>query len=180
MQIVDMKTLTDTQLTQAAQMLTDELPLGWETFEDAMEEIMDLFADEPDGVFLAAVENGEVLGWCGILPEYDGNVCELHPIVVRGDQQGKGIGTALMYAIEKRAKEKGALTMYLGADDELPGGETSFGDVDLYDNLPKRMQEFEPGTHQSAFYLKLGYKIVGVIPDANGKGKPDIFFAKQL
>jgi hypothetical protein len=33
---------------------------------------------------------------------------------------------------------------------------------------------------QDEFYQKLGYVIVGVIPDANGFGKPDIFMAKRL
>ena len=34
--------------------------------------------------------------------------------------------------------------------------------------------------HPYAFYQKLGYTIVGVIPDANGLGKPDILMAKSL
>jgi len=33
----------------------------------------------------------DVIGWCGILPEYNGHVFELHPLVVQHDQQGKGI-----------------------------------------------------------------------------------------
>ena len=65
MQIVDMKTLDAARLAQAAQMLTDELPQGWATFDDAMEEIDELFNHEDGELFLAAVENGEVLGWCG-------------------------------------------------------------------------------------------------------------------
>jgi len=180
MKIVDMKTLNTSQLKQAAQVLTNELPLGWEKFEEAMEEINMLLTDEPGAVLLAAVENDDVVGWCGILPQYNGNAYELHPLVVCRSQQGKGVGTALMNAITKCAKEKGGLTLYLGADDEAPGGETSFANVNLYDNLPKRIQEFEPGAHQSAFYLKLGFKVVGVVPDANGEGKPDIIFAKRL
>jgi len=65
--------------------------------------------------------------------------------------------------------------------DEIPlGGETSFANADLYDDLPKRIQEYNPGTHQTAFYLKLGFKIVGVMPDANGIGKPDIYLTKRL
>ena len=181
MNIVNMKILTEPQRVQAAQMLTDELPQGWETLQDAMDEVNELLDDdEPDAVFLAAMEGDEVVGWCGMLPEYNGNVYELHPLVVRDDQQGKGVGTALMHAIEKCAKDKGGLTMMLGADDEKPGGETSLANADLYDNLPKRIQAFEPGTHQTAFYLKLGYKVVGVVPDANGKGKPDIILAKKL
>ena len=179
MKIIPMQDLTAAQLTQAGQMLTNELPRGWATLADAMEELADLLADT-GAMLLAATEGDMVLGWCGILPQYDGNAYELHPLVVRGDRQGQGIGAALMQAIEKCAKDKGALTLYLGADDEKPGGETSFANVDLFDNLPERMKNFDPGTHQAAFYLKQGYQVVGVIPDANGKGKPDIMMAKSL
>ena len=34
--------------------------------------------------------------------------------------------------------------------------------------------------HPANFYLKLGYVIVGIIPDANGMGKPDILMAKRV
>lgn len=185
MTIVNMDTLDRHQLGQAAQMLTDELPLGWATLDDAMEEVVTLLdkdAQEPGALFLAAIDSGtdEVIGWCGILPEYSGRVFELHPLVVRRDQQGKGIGKKLLSAIEAAAKEKGGLTLYLGADDEAPGGETSFANVDLYDNLPRHINEFDPGQHQTAFYIKCGFKVVGVVPDANGRGKPDIMLAKAL
>ena len=180
LEIVNMLTLCDTQLKRAAQMLTAELPLGWATLADAMEEITGLLSLDDGSVFLAAVENNKVAGWCGILPEYNGNVYELHPLVVRKDMQGRGIGSMLIEAVTAAAKEKGGLTLMLGADDECPGGETSFANVDLYDDLPRRLREFEPGTHQSAFYIKHGFKVVGVMPDANGKGKPDIMLAKSI
>jgi len=183
--IINMQTLNENQRAQAAQMLTDELPAGWKTFDDAMEEVADRVDNiECDGdgesLFLAAVENNEVLGWVGMLPSYSGKVYELHPLVVRRDRQGRGVGTQLVQAIEAAAKSQGGITMQLGADDERPGGETSLANVDLYDNLPHLIKEFEPGTHQAAFYMKLGYKIIGVMPDANGIGKPDIFFGKRL
>ena len=180
MEIVNMQTLNHTQLTQAAQILTDELPLGWATLADANAEVNERWNDEPDALFLAAVDDGDVVGWCGILPQYDGKVFELHPLVVRHDQQKKGIGASLVREISNVARERGGLTIWAGADDEKPGGETSFANVDLFDNLPKRIQEFNPGTHQAAFYMKLGFKIVGVMPDANGIGKPDIYLAKRL
>ena len=180
MKIVNMQTLNQMQRTQAAQILSDELPLGWPTLAAAEAEVNERWRDEPDTLFLAAVDNGEVVGWCGILPHYDGKVFELHPLVVRHDQQRKGIGSALVSEIENAARERGGLTLWAGADDEKPGGETSFANVDLLDNLPKRIQEFNPGTHQAAFYMKLGFKIVGVMPDANGVGKPDIYLAKHL
>ena len=180
MTIVDMKQLSEAELRQAAQMLVDELPQGWETLAEAEEEISDLLAEDADASLIAAKDNDQVIGWCGILPEYNGKVFELHPLVVRRDYQRRGVGQKLMERIEQIARERGGLTMYLGADDELPVGETSFANVDLYDNLTKRIEEFDPGTHQTAFYLKLGYQIVGVLPDANGIGKPDIFMAKRL
>jgi len=185
MEIINMRTLDEDWRIQAAQMLTDELPLGWATLASALEEVSDrLDSVERDGsgesLFLAAVDGEEVLGWIGMLPSYGGKVYELHPLVVRHDRQRRGIGTMLVRALEKEAKNRGGLTMWLGADDEGPGGETSFANVDLYDNLPQRIMAFDPGTHQAAFYMKQGFKIIGVMPDANGRGKPDIFMAKSL
>ena len=185
MKIVNMQTLTQHQRAQAAQMLTDELPLGWENFAEALEEVVELVDEvERDGdgesLCLAAIEGHDVLGWIGMQPSYGGKVYELHPLVVRRDKQGLGIGTMLVQALEQAAKDRGGLTIFLGADDEKPGGETTLANADLYDDLPKRLKEFEPGTHQTAFYMKLGYKIVGVMPDANGIGKPDIIMAKRL
>jgi len=179
MNIVNMNALDESQLGQAAQMLLDELPQGWSDFDDAMGEVNELLG-EPDFLLLAAVDGGEVAGWGGMQPHYDGNVFELHPLVVRRGWQGKGVGRDLVCALEEAARARGALTFWAAADDEKPGGETSFANADLYDGLPERIRNFEPGAHQSAFYLKLGFKIVGVMPDANGKGKPDIFLAKAL
>jgi aminoglycoside 6'-N-acetyltransferase I len=34
--------------------------------------------------------------------------------------------------------------------------------------------------HPYEFYQKMGFAIVGVMPDANGIGKPDIYMAKRL
>lgn len=179
MEIVNMASLSPAQIAEAAIILSDSLPLGWPTRDDALEEIRERLV--PDNTLLAAVEGGNVLGWGGILePGYDGRVFEIHPLAVRRDLRGRGIGREIVLALEGAARAQGGLTITLGADDEVDGGETSLANVDLYDGLPGRIARFEPGTHQSGFYLKLGYTIIGVVPDANGVGKPDIIFGKRL
>ena len=92
----------------------------------------------------------------------------------------QGIGRAIVAALEDGARKQGGLTIYAGADDERDDGETSLANVDLYDDLPGKISSLSPGAHQSDLYFKLGYKIIGVMPDANGIGKPDIFPAKRL
>lgn len=179
MNIINMTQATKTQIDQAAHMLTESIPCGWPTLQDALDEIEQLLV--PGNTLLAAIENAEVIGWGGILaPIYNGNVFELHPLVVHSDKRNRGVGRAIVTALENEARKQGGLTIYLGADDERGEGETSLANANLFDDLPGKLQNFDPGTHQSAFYLKLGYQIIGVMPDANGKGKPDIYFGKRL
>lgn len=179
MEIVNMTKLNEIQIIQAAQILTDSLPAGWPTLDHALNEIKNLFVQ--GNICLAVIENDVVIGWGGILgPKYNGHVFELHPLAVRNDKRRQGIGRALVTALENEARKQGGLTIYLGADDEVGDGETSLANVDLYEDLPEKLSNFNPGTHQAGFYLKLGYKIIGVMPDANGYGKPDIFFGKRL
>jgi len=178
LEIINMEQLNSDQLVQAAQILTDSIPEGWPTLRDALDEINRLLV--PENTLLAAVENEVVVGWGGILPEYGGKVFELHPLAVRSDRRGQGIGSAIVAALEDEARRRGGLTIRVGADDERDGGETSLANADLYDDLPGKIRDFSPGTHQSGFYMKLGYKIIGVMPDANGPGKPDIFLGKRL
>lgn len=178
MEIINMTQLNRTQIIQAAQILTDSLPIGWPTLQDALEEINKLLFSE--NTLLVAVENDIVLGWGGILPEYNGNVYEIHPLAVCSDRQKQGIGRSIVTVLENEARKLGGLTIHVGADDERGNGEASFANVDLYDDLPGKIINFFPGTYQSGFYLKLGYKIIGVMPNANGIGKHDIYFGKRL
>lgn len=179
MQIINMTQVNKAQIIQAARILTDSLPIGWSTLQDAMDEIKERLI--PENTLLVAVEDGIVLGWGGILaPTYNGNVFELHPLAVRSNKRNQGIGRTIVTALEDEARKQGGLTIHLGADDEIGDGETSFANVDLFDDLPGKINNFTAGTHQSGFYLKLGYKIIGVMPNANGIGKPDIYFGKEL
>jgi aminoglycoside 6'-N-acetyltransferase I len=69
--------------------------------------------------------------------------------------------------------------LWAGSDDE--NGETSLSGTDLYQDIPGSIRDIRNlGGHPFEFYLRLGFRITGVMPDANGPGKPDIFLAKRL
>jgi aminoglycoside 6'-N-acetyltransferase I len=151
---------------------------AWETMPEAHDEIREIRAK---GFIRVAIDDTghQVLGWIGGLPEYDGNVWELHPLVVQPAHQRQGIGRALVADFEQQVATRGGLTVILGSDDE--DDMTSLAGVDLYDQLPEKLaniQNFKQ--HPYEFYLKCGYSLIGVVPDANGRGKPDIILGKRI
>ena len=55
------------------------------------------------------------------------------------------------------------------------------GGIDLYPNVLGHLIKIENlRGHPYEFYQRLGFEIVGVMPDANGFGKPDIYMAKRV
>jgi aminoglycoside 6'-N-acetyltransferase I len=126
------------------------------------------------------VDGDIVAGWVGGLPEYDGRVWELHPMVVRRDRRRQGIGRALVAAFESEARSRGAFTATLGTDDD--SGMTSLAGVDLYTDLPRHIAALRDlgRSHPFLFYRKAGFVVTGVMPDANGPGRPDIYMSKRL
>jgi aminoglycoside 6'-N-acetyltransferase I len=74
---------------------------------------------------------------------------------------------------------RGGLSIRLGSDDE--DGMTTLANCDLYDNLPDKIANIRNlKGHPYEFYQKCGYTITGVVPDANGRGKPDIIMGKRV
>ncbi len=169
-------------IEQAAVLLHDAFhgrTESWQDLDSARREVMESLA--PERISRVAVDaRGKVLGWIGGMPSYRGRVWELHPLVVAVDQRRRGIGRALVEDLERILAERGARTLWLGSDDE--NGETSLSAADLYADIPEAIRAFRKigGEHPCEFYFRLGFRITGVLPDANGPGKPDIFFAKRV
>jgi aminoglycoside 6'-N-acetyltransferase I len=178
--IVDLATDSD-RIAQTAKLLHESFrsrSAAWPDFASARAEVMSTL-DGPRLSRVALDDAGNVVGWIGAEPQYDGLVWEIHPLVVAEHSRRQGIGRALVADIEALVADRGGLTLWLGSDDEL--GETSLANVDLYTNLAERLANFRAGAeHPAPFYQRLGFRIAGVLPDANGRGKPDIFFAKKI
>jgi aminoglycoside 6'-N-acetyltransferase I len=167
---------------QMAQLLVDAFREhwadAWKTFADGLEEVEEML--EAERICRVALDDdGNLLGMIGGIPQYDGNVWELHPLAVQPDLQGRGIGRALAADFEEQVRLRGGLTIMLGTDDE--DGMTSLSDVDLYDDLWRKVTRIRNlKGHPYEFYQKMGYIITGVVPDANGLGKPDILMSKRV
>lgn len=170
MQIIRLQAEDGKLLLAAATLLVEGFhehwPDAWPDLEAALEEVRG--AVVPENICRAAVDDrGELLGWIGGQPAYDGNVWELHPLVVWPERQSEGIGRALVADFETQVAARGGLTITLGTDDEA--NLTSLGGVDLYPNPLAHLAAIRNRRrHPYEFYLRCGF------------GKPDILMAKRV
>ena len=182
MRIIDLEPSNERLIRQIAAMLIEGFkltaPTAWPDIDGAVAEVRESLGD--DRLSRVAVdEDGAPLGWIGGIRQYNGHAWEIHPLVVRPDLQGSGIGRALVSDFEQRLAKRGADTIFLGTDDEQ--GMTSLGGIDLYPEVTDHIRNIRNlRRHPYEFYQKPGFIIVGVMPDANGPGKPDILMAKRV
>ena len=182
MKIIDLQFNDEAAIQQVATLLVEGFkehwPDAWPDLASELQEVHESF--ETGRISRIAIDKSEtVLGWIGGIRQYDGNVWELHPLVVKPGYQRQGIGRALVTDLEERIWERGGLTLWLGTDDE--DGMTTLAGVNLYPNVWDHVAQIKNlRGHPYEFYQKLGFVIVGVMPDANGPGKPDIYMAKRV
>jgi aminoglycoside 6'-N-acetyltransferase I len=179
--IIDLVTCPEHYREQAAVILfkafdSRNIP-AWPTLDDARKEVAECTI--ASYICIGYCVNETLLGWVGLRPMYD-VTWELHPMVVLPEYQGMRIGYRLDVEIEAIARQRGIIGIALGTDDE--NGETSLSSKDLEQcDFGDEIKNIEnKAMHPYEFYLKCGYRIVGVIPDANGFGKPDIWMWKRV
>jgi aminoglycoside 6'-N-acetyltransferase I len=178
MWIVNLVDRDETSRKAVAKLLIEGFTTSWQIPEEASAEVEESLVEGRISR-VACDESGAILGWIGGFSSYDGNVWELHPLVVATAHQRKGIGRALVSDFEDQARARGGITVWLGSDDE--DGRTSLSGRNLYPDVWKQIAGIRNlRDHPYEFYQKVGYVIVGVVPDANGPGKPDILMAKSL
>jgi aminoglycoside 6'-N-acetyltransferase I len=168
-------------IDNAADLLTNTFTgLGknaWPDFESAKSEVLECVAES--NICLGLFEDEFILVWIGLRPMYE-RTWELHPLVVRRERQRHGLGRSIVAEAERRAVELGIAGIVLGTDDET--GSTNLSQLDLdWDNILSALADIKNlSDHPYEFYVKCGYSVVGAIPDANGRRKPDIWMWKRL
>lgn len=181
MRIDKLESSDQVAIEQAAEALVAGFPImapgAWPDLESGRQEVHE--ALEEGRICLVARDNdGVVQGWIGGRFSY-AQVWELHPLVVHPQAQKCGIGRQLVEALEKEVKQHGGLTILLGTDDQADM--TTLSGIDLYQDTWSHVTGIRNlRGHPYEFYQKCGYTIVGVVPDANGYGKPDIMMAKRI
>jgi aminoglycoside 6'-N-acetyltransferase I len=179
--LADFKMLAAAPHAEAATVLRTalaKLPSAYQASGEAEAEVKLRLADD-DWLGYAVLDDERLVGWIGALRTYDRG-WEIHPLVVAPDRQRRGIGSTLLSALEDRARREGVLTLFLGSDDDY-GGTSLFGQ-DLWPDVAGNAATVEatPHGHALTFYRRHGYQVVGLLPDVNGAGRPDILMAKRL
>ena len=181
MTIVGLDELGPDTLEQLAQLTLpaarEHAPEWLPDLPAAREEIADALA--PGKIARVLLDaSGDPVGWVAAFHDW-GQVWELHPLIVAIEHQRRGHGRHLVREIERIAAAEGALTMTLSTSDTT--GATSLGGVDLYDDTFGRLARIElRHPHAVEFWRRIGYHIVGALPDAEGPGKPSIHLARRL
>jgi aminoglycoside 6'-N-acetyltransferase I len=150
---------------------------AWPAPASALQEVKECIA--APNMCIGICVNNVLAGWVGLRPMYE-KTWELHPLVIAPQHQHKGLGTLLIRELEEKAREQGIIGILLGTDDETYS--TSLSQQELTgDNICHAIMNIRNmKKHPYEFYQKCGYVIVGVIPNANGVRKPDIWMWKNL
>ncbi len=180
--VVDLRAEDSEAIRQAASLIVEGFremdPHAWPTIESALE-VGGGTLEEGHISRVAVDETGAVLGLIGGLPAYRGRVWEIHPLVVRPDLQGRGIGRTLVNDFAELVRERGGITISVGTDDTE--SMTTLSGVDLYPNVWEHVAQIRNlRGHPYEFYQNMDFVITGVVPDATGPGKPDIIMAKRV
>ena len=177
--IVDLRSLDTSQLESVAALThaaaREHAPTWLPTIADAHVTIAEA-RDRFGRVMLGA--DGSPIGWIAAGHAW-GRIWDLHPLIVDVAHQRRGVGRTLVREVEREATRAGALVLSLGTSDTTHA--TSVSEVDLFDEPLRRLASLSfRASHSTQFWLRIGFKLVGVIPDAEGPGQPSLQLAKRL
>ena len=154
----------------------EHFPRWLPTLKDARAEVDDASADGHIARVLLG-SDGEPRGFISGVHVY-GKTWEIHPLVIAPEHHGKGHGRLLVTELESMASARGAGVIIVGTADETKA--TSLSNDDLWDDPIKALAEMKvKAGHPVGFWLHIGYSLVGVTPDAEGRGMPSINLAKR-
>jgi aminoglycoside 6'-N-acetyltransferase I len=176
-EIVEMQINNELWVNESATLISHSFPHAYPTIKEGREVVSTI--TEHGSIALVAIQKQHVIGIIGAIPQYGVTGWELHPLAVDPSFRKQNIGRQLVEALEEKVRLLGGVMIYLGTDDEFD--QTSLSGVDLFDEMYEKIKAIENHkNHPYSFYVKCGYQITGLMPDANGLGRPDIIMSKRI
>ena len=134
---------------------------------------------DKENICIGMKKGEELIGLVGLRPMYD-KTWELHPMAIKPEFQRKGYGKILLNELEKIAQKRGIIGIVAGSDDETNKASLSENEI-IKENIFDKIKNIKNNkNHPYEFYQKCGYVIIGIIPNANGLNKPDIWLWKDI
>lgn len=140
---IELRTICETDNQLLAQILRDALdehhiPKEGTVYTDPTTDQLYMLFQHPKSVYYVAVENGTVLGGCGIYPTANlpNGYTELVKLYLSDKSRGKGIGTILIKQCVETAINLGYTHLYLESFPEFAAA------INLYKKL-----DFQPLPH---------------------------------
>jgi aminoglycoside 6'-N-acetyltransferase I len=168
-------------MEQAANILLETFLKAdmWPTINEreAFDTVNECIANE--NICIGIKINSRLIGWTGLRPMYE-KTWELHPLAIIPEFQKQGYGKILMNEMEEIARKKGIIGIIAGSDDET--NKTSLSEKEITgENIFEEIKNIKNyREHPYGFYQKCGFTIIGIIPNANGLKKPDIWLWKDI
>ena len=138
-------------------------------------------ASEEGVLTSVATDGGRPRGWISAKSRGYGS-WEIHPLLVDPAASGRGYGKILVEDIERQIRSHGGISVFLSTSDAT--NSTNLSDFDLYANPLEALRNISVRDsahgHAYRFWQRVGFTVVGVIPDAEGLGVPSIHLAKKL
>jgi len=126
-----------------------------------------------------AEESSRVIAFVGVLHHVFPKAYQIEPLIVEHQFRRQGIGGKLLELTEFKLKQEGIHTLFITAQDTESS--TNLSGQDFYaDNPLALLANIEYSNHPMRFYEKRGYHITGIIPDANGFGRPEYILSKRI
>jgi aminoglycoside 6'-N-acetyltransferase I len=172
---------SDEIMKQAADILYNTFynigKLWLKNLNEALDEVYECVED--NNICIGIKVKNKLIGWVGLRPMYK-ETWELHPMVIQKEFQRQRYGNILIKELEKIAVNNGIIGIVAGSDDET--NSTSLSDkIITGENIFEEIRDIKNyKNHPYEFYEKCGYKIIGIIPNANGPQKPDIWLWKDI
>ncbi len=126
---------------------------------------------------VAIDEKGTIAGWMAATREHP-HGWRAMPLVVRRDLRRRGVGRALIADLSAFVAADGPGTVYAALPGEV---RTSITGRPLFPSVLGRVLDVSsPDDHPLAFYRRVGFEVVGVLPDVVGPGTHELLLAKPV